>query len=778
MNTTYMKEKSKRVETNTTGLSPFSVYNFFSEKIEWEEVVLSVNGVNWEQITEGIEPDIILQVLLEKLLEVCEQHIPIKRHREENSSNIPRDRRIMMRNRATLNKQLVRARTEGRKRAITTKVIEIERKLKQSHTNQRMQEERKAIDKIIRNPKFFYSYCKRYSKVKTQIGPLKDKEGNFIKDPKQIADILVQQYNSVFSDPRTPKVVHRPKEFFEDELAQAGITDIFFTPESIERAIKELKPNAAAGPDGIPAILLLKCSKALALPISKLWRRSLDVGMIPALLKKLLVCPIYKGGDRSLAKNYRPVALTSHLIKIFEKCVRNEIVAYMEDHNLFSDNQHGFRKGRSCLSKLLAHYDWVLHNLAEGKNVDVVFLDFAKAFDKVDHGILLHKIKTLGITGKLGIWIHAFLTGRLQSVSVDGHRSEETKVISGVPQGSVLGPLLFLIYIGDIGEGIQDSSLSSFADDTSVSLPVTRAEEVSCLQKDLDTVYAWAATNNMQFNEEKFEMLRHGRKNDLKTEITLQTGGGQEVSALSHAKCLGVYLSEDCCFHHHISETTKRARSMAGWILRTFSSREPRTMLTLWKTLVQPILDYCSQLWSPHKKSEIQQLEVVQRSYTRQIQGMKDLGYWRRLKELGLYSQQRRRERYRTIYLWKVLEGEVPNPAPHALQPYITERGGRRATRKCLPTRAPEKIRTLLSNSLTYDGPKSFNALPKEVRNITGCSVGKFKSGLDKFLSTIPDEPPVQGYTARCRTSNSIPDQVALKDRDIRFGSSSGSPRL
>ncbi|KAK4308793.1 hypothetical protein Pmani_019514 [Petrolisthes manimaculis] len=150
--------------------------------------------------------------------------------------------------------------------------------------------------------------------------------------------------------------------------------------------------------------------------------------------------------------------------------------------------------------------------------------------------------------------------------------------------------------MGDIGEGVEGSSLSSFADDTSVSLPVTNAEEVSSLQKDLDTVYAWAASNNMQFNEGKFEMVRHGQKLNLKNETKLYTEGGQKISALPHAKCLGASLSEDCSFHHHICQVITRAKGMAGWVLRTFSTREPNTMLTLWKTLIQPLLDYYSQL--------------------------------------------------------------------------------------------------------------------------------------------------------------------------------------
>ena len=190
------------------------------------------------------------------------------------------------------------------------------------------------------------------------------------------------------------------------------------------------------------------------------------------------------------------------------------------------------------------------------------------------------------------------------------------------------------------------------------------------------------------------------------------------------------------------------------------------------------MLDYCSQLGSPHKTGDIQQLEAVQRSFTRLIQGMGHLNYWDRFKELRLYSQQQRRDRYRAIYIWKILEGQVPAPTPLAMQPYSTERMGHKCRRKSLPTRAPERIKTLLAASLTYEGPRIFNTLPKEVRDITCCTAEKFKSSLDKFLWTVPDQPPVPGYTARCRTSNALPDQVALKTRDNWTGGSGGPPWL
>ncbi|XP_050710713.1 uncharacterized protein LOC126995265 [Eriocheir sinensis] len=183
----------------------------------------------------------------------------------------------------------------------------------------------------------------------------------------------------------------------------------------------------------------------------------------------------------------------------------------------------------------------------------------------------------------------------------------------------------------DVGEEVRDSLFTSIADDTTVSRPTASGEDVSCLQQDLNAVYAWAATSNMQFKEEKFEVLRHGHNQDIKDTTKLHTEGGQEITPQPHVKCLGVHLDENCSFQHHIGETVRKAKMITGWVLRTFTSREPETMLILWKALVQPLLDYCSHLWSPHRRGDIQQLEAVQRSFTRQIQGMGGFSYWERL---------------------------------------------------------------------------------------------------------------------------------------------------
>jgi hypothetical protein len=223
---------------------------------------------------------------------------------------------------------------------------------------------------------------------------------------------------------------------------------------------------------------------------------------IPDLLL-VLVSPVHKGGSRGLPANYRPVALTSHIVKMFERVIRKSLVAHLEANNLLPDGQHGFRGKRSCLTQLLSYWDTILDQMEEGKGVDAVYTDFAKAFDKCETGVLLHKLKECGIRGKVGHWLAAFLdpSVRMQAVGVDGRLSDLTSVLSGVPQGTVLGPCLFLIHLMDIACSIsRETTVSSFADDTRLQRGISSEEDCVALQEDLDNVYSWAEETGMVFN--------------------------------------------------------------------------------------------------------------------------------------------------------------------------------------------------------------------------------------------------------------------------------------
>ena len=684
---------------------------------------------------------------------MAKENVPLRpKYSAKSKSDIPRHRRVLMRRRTKVSKQYHSETNAASKQKHSDELREIEKSLQTSYKSQLVYDEEKAVNAIKTNSKYFFSYAQKRNKIKTAIGPLVDPKGNYITNPRKLADMFSEQYKSAFSTP-----CQFPMNYGKSHAYT--LNDIIFNEMDSIHAIDELSPHSAPGPDRYPAILLKKCKSVLAKPLYLIWRHSIDYGQISPLLKWSFISPIHKGGKRDLAKNYRPIALTSHLIKIFEKILRNCLVAYIEEHKLFNPNQHGFRAGHSCLSQLLAHYDKITKLLEDGHNVDVIYLDFSKAFDKLDFNITLQKLFDMGITGNILQWITTFLTNRKQTVLVDGAKSAPTSVLSGVPQGSVIGPLMFLILLGDIDQDVASAFVSSFADDTRVLGKVASVNDVANLQSDLDTIYQWSNTNNTLFNSDKFECLRYGTANELKQATHYQSDTGKQIESNESLKDLGVIMSADATFSNHILTTIQSAQLKCGWIFRTFATRMRRPMLLLWKSLVQPTLDYCSQLWSPTTPGQIQSLEMVQRTYLRKISGIRHLTYWQQLIDLNMYSLQRRRERYMIIYMWKAIEGLVPNFAGTTTKSHL--RRGRYCLVPHVKSSAPMRIQTIRYSSLAVKGPRLFNKMPMHIRNMHSCTTLQFKNKLDVFLETIPDEPRIQGYTQFCRAaSNSIIDMM------------------
>ena len=387
-------------------------------------------------------------------------------------------------------------------------------------------------------------------------------------------------------------------------------------------------------------------------------------------------------------------------------------------------------------------------------NVDVVYLDFSKAFDKLDFKITLNKLQSIGIVGKLHTWIKNFLTGRKQAVCVENLLSKKQHVISGVPQGSVLGPLIFLILLGDIDSGVHHCSVSSFADDTRILGQVSNQSDVESIQADLNLVYRWSTINNMKFNADKFDCLRYGYDEIIKSNSHYMSNESTEIESKTSLKDLGVLMSSSANFDPHVNKTVVAANLKAGWVLRTFRTREPELMLTLWKSLVLPILDYCCQLWAPSSAGSIQALENVQKAYLSKISGMYQHDYWQQLSILRLYSLQRRRERYIIIYVWKIIEGLVPN---FGINTSVNLRTGRFCVVPHVRSSTHRRVQSLRFASLSVNGPRLFNSMPKNVRNINGCATDVFKSALDRYLKSVPDEPRVKKLIPYCsRSSNSL----------------------
>ena len=409
------------------------------------------------------------------------------------------------------------------------------------------------------------------------------------------------------------------------------IRQVFFNREDIKEAIDHLSCNAAPGPDGFPAILLKMCKDQLSYPLELIFKESLRTGEIPSILKSAFVFPLHKGGMRSVPANYRPVSLTSHLVKTLERVIKKHLVRYLEFNGKINNNQHGFRSGRSCLTQLLEQYDKILSILEEGKNADAVYLDFSKAFDKVDKGILLRKLKAAGVTGKLGKWIQSFLSQRTQQVIVNSTKSSSSRVTSGVPQGSVLGPLLFLILINDIDKDIS-ANISLFADDTRIFSEISSEECVENLQSNLEKLYKWESDNNMKFNGGKFELIRFGQNTELKENTVYFTPNQEDIIEEKESlRDLGVIISNAMTFSNHVDKVCSKVSQKAGWILRTFRSRKTFLLKPLFKSLLQPHIDYCSQLYFPSTQKDMQRIENLQKNFLNRITEVNHLGYWEKL---------------------------------------------------------------------------------------------------------------------------------------------------
>ena len=303
-----------------------------------------------------------------------------------------------------------------------------------------------------------------------------DKDGNIHTKYKEIDNILQDQFTSVFSNPLDTNLasaefsippVHNP---FSD-------SNISFSETDMLEAIDEIKTNASPGPDEIPTVLLSNCKHAVAKPIYLIWSMSLKSGKVPPCYKSSIVTPLYK----KKIVDYRTVSLTSHVIKIFDRVIRKQLVTFLKSNDLLCSHQHGFRSGHSRLTQLLHHFDDVLENYLIGADTNSIYLDYAKKFDKVDHALLIKKLQRYGIHPQVVNWIRSFLSDRSQQVVIDGHLSLAALVISGVPQGTVLGPILFLIFINDFPHCIKYSTIRCFADDTRISKAITWEGDVKAL---------------------------------------------------------------------------------------------------------------------------------------------------------------------------------------------------------------------------------------------------------------------------------------------------------
>lgn len=501
-----------------------------------------------------------------------------------------------------------------------------------------------------RSPKNFFNYANKKLCSHSKLGPLIDTNGICQTDDQTKCEILNEFFSSVFTNDNgiLPMV--------SKQTLNISSNKIDFSQSVIIKAIKKLKASGSAGPDLFPALFWRNAAPGVALPLSIIFSNSFALSTLPDEWRLATVIPVFKKGSPSNPNNYRPISLTCIPCKIMESIIKDHMINFLNSNDILSANQHGFTSNKSTFTQLVeCLHDW--SSAAElHLPVHIIYIDFKKAFDSVSHLKLIHKLNHLGFSDNIILWISSFLKDRYQRVKCGNAFSNLRPVTSGVPQGSVLGPLLFTLFINDLAKKHLNCEIKLFADDLKIYKIIRSPIDREILQDALNIISNWSDSWQLPISVSKCACLvLNGTDKSFNYVLS-----GQSLPYVDSCADLGITIDNVLSFVQHISCIVSKAKARASLILKCFISNDANTLVKAYTVYVRPLLEYNCAIWSPFFKKDINLVESVQRYFTRCVfrrLNMPIVSYDERLTYLGLLRLEKRRIINDLVETFKLCKG-------------------------------------------------------------------------------------------------------------------------
>lgn len=588
----------------------------------YENIRERLNRIDWQTILRSernVEASV--DVFYKLLFEIILDEVPLKRIRRRNHSKTPVWYNEQIKNLKNRKQKAHKKYKRNNNNENLTSYLSICDQLNQAIDNAYEDYNLKTENEIKSCPKNFFNYVK--TKLKSDNFPsIMHLDKNVGDSSEKICNLFAfffQEIYTTFDDEdRDCNYFDFLPEYTRDiEISHINVKDVM-------EGLNKLDVSKGSGPDGIPPLFMKSLAVELTTPLFWLFNMSLESGIFPKSWKSSYLVPIFKNGKKSDIRNYRGIAIISCIPKLFEAIINEKLFNQIKSR--ITNAQHGFFKGRSTNTNLIEFVNYSLTAMDNGHHVEALYTDFSKAFDRVDIPMLLFKLQKLGIESNLLKWIESYLTNRQQIVRFKGSKSNPIQVTSGVPQGSHLGPLLFILFVNDISLILKHIKVLIYADDMKLYLEIINKEDINIFQNEIKVFYTWCNKSLLQLNVKKCNLIAFSRKRDTPN-VTI-TLGNQPVVKCDRVRDLGVILDSKLTFIDHYNTIINRANNMLGFIKRfSYSFHDPYTIKTLYTAYVRSIIEYCSVVWSPFSITHEERIESVQKQFL--LFALRKLGWTR-----------------------------------------------------------------------------------------------------------------------------------------------------